>query len=335
MNAMYMKKIALLFCFLLINLMLAANEPEVRVAKYRNNAKCAISYTFDDGLKEHFTLVAPRLHQLGMQGTFWIVGGKVNDVNAPDADTTRVSWGDLGIMRDYGMEISNHTWSHKKLINLSLDEAKREIQRNDTIIYEKLGVFPRTFCYPYNAKNEDILKMASADRVATRLKQVGVGGAKSNSTPESLRLMIDKAIANEDWAVAMIHGITYGYDAFESPDIFWNHLEEVRAMNDSVWVGTFRDVAAYCEARDRVSLKMEKLGENKYMVTPSLLLDEELFAGDLTLVVECSDASRIEIKQGNDGEMQVLGSLKEDGTFSMIYSFNPFGAPIYITITDR
>ena len=33
----------------------------VSVAKYRHDKVCAISYTFDDGLAEHYTLAAPPL----------------------------------------------------------------------------------------------------------------------------------------------------------------------------------------------------------------------------------------------------------------------------------
>lgn len=334
MNTIYLKKVMLLFCFLFVSslLIFGDNEPEIRVAKYRGNARSAISYTFDDGLKEHFSLVAPRMHQLGMEGTFWIVGNKVNDMETPDADTTRVSWADLYIMSQQGMEISNHSWSHTKLTKLSLEEVKREIQRNDTAIYEKIGVFPRTFCYPYNAKDEEILKIASADRVATRLKQVGVGGAKSKSTPESLRQMVDKTIENEDWTVAMIHGITYGYDAFDSPDILWNHLEEVSKMKNEVWIGTFRDVATYCEARDAVELKVKKVKKNKYEITPSLSLDKDLFAGNLTLIVELEDVKKIVIEQDRT-RVEMLRDIKDEKI--MTFPFDPFGKPIYITITDR
>ena len=43
---------------------LNAQIPEnqlVRIAKFKDNKSAAISYTFDDGMKEHYTRVAPEL----------------------------------------------------------------------------------------------------------------------------------------------------------------------------------------------------------------------------------------------------------------------------------
>ena len=54
--------------------MVYAIEPRVYVAKYKGDKACAISYTFDDGLAEHYTLVAPQLERRGFRGTFFING---------------------------------------------------------------------------------------------------------------------------------------------------------------------------------------------------------------------------------------------------------------------
>lgn len=43
----------------------------VYVARYKQDKACAISYTFDDGLAEHYTLVAPQLEKRGFRGTFY------------------------------------------------------------------------------------------------------------------------------------------------------------------------------------------------------------------------------------------------------------------------
>ena len=43
----------------------------------------------------------------------------------------------------------------------------------------------------------------------------------------------------------MTHGINYGYDAFKEPSLFWEHLDKVKSLEDKIWVGTFREVAAY------------------------------------------------------------------------------------------
>ena len=51
-----------------------------------------------------------------------------------------------------------------------------------------------------------------------------------------------------DWDVTMNHGINYGYDAFKSPDLFWEHLDEAKSLNDKIWIATFCQVASYIKA---------------------------------------------------------------------------------------
>lgn len=76
----------------------------VSVAKYRHDKVCAISYTFDDGLAEHYTLAAPQLEQRGFRGTFFINGSKVNKDERHIKDTTRVTWPQLKEMAEKGMK---------------------------------------------------------------------------------------------------------------------------------------------------------------------------------------------------------------------------------------
>ena len=60
----------------------------VYVARYKQDKACAISYTFDDGLAEHYTLVAPQLEKRGFRGTFWICGSNINKDNRNITATT-------------------------------------------------------------------------------------------------------------------------------------------------------------------------------------------------------------------------------------------------------
>lgn len=40
-----------------------SHDSEVYVADYKDDKQCAISYTFDDGLEEHYTLVFPEMEK--------------------------------------------------------------------------------------------------------------------------------------------------------------------------------------------------------------------------------------------------------------------------------
>ena len=72
----------------------------------------------------------------------------------------------------------------------------------------------------------------------------------------------------------MTHGINYGYDAFKEPSLFWEHLDKVKSLEDKIWVGTFREVAAYIRERDdiRLNVSTHKRG---LTITPEMTLDKK------------------------------------------------------------
>ena len=319
----YMKNIVYLFCCsILLSSYTVSGEKEhkVRVAKYKGDKLCAISYTFDDGLKEHYTVAAPELEKRGFRGTFWINGIKINEDNNHIVDTTRMSWPELKEMTGSGHEISNHGWSHANLNRITLDEVKVEIGKNDSIILEKIGVPSRTFCYPYNASNEDVVRLASLNRVGTRTKQYSVG---SKSTPENLEKRVSNLIETRDWGVAMTHGISYGYDAFKNPNILWDHFDKVKAQEDLIWVGTFREVAAYIKECEDIKLKVTEKKKG-LIVTPQLTLDKELFNEPLTLIIEQENIRKVSVKQG---KKEIAVNRLAD---KIVFDFDPHGGAISI-----
>lgn len=320
------QKITMLcYCFYFgVHSLLAAstgNSP-VRVAKYKEDKLCAISFTFDDGLREHYTLVTPEMKKRNLVGTFWINGASVNEDEHQLKDTTRVSWSNLQEMAALGHEISNHGWSHKKLTTIQPEEVKLEIERNDSIILEKIGIPSRTFCYAYNAKNDTVLRMTSENRVGTRTKQYAVG---NRSTTPKLEEWINTLIETREWGVEMIHGITYGYDAFTTADILWQHFDRVSALQDKIWVATFHEVAAYTKEVEALKLDIKQTSKGWY-ITPHLSLDKRLFTEPLTLVIDKADIKKIKIKQGK--RQLPVRQLPNKAMFE----FNPYGESIRIEI---
>ena len=52
-------------------------------------------------------------------------------------------------------------------------------------------------------------------------QQDTIAGDKSKSTPESLDKWVESLVNSGRWGVAMIHGISQGYNAFQNPEILW------------------------------------------------------------------------------------------------------------------
>ena len=294
----------------------------VSVAKYRHDKVCAISYTFDDGLAEHYTLAAPQLEQRGFRGTFFINGSKVNKDERHIKDTTRVTWPQLKEMAEKGHEISNHGWAHRNFAKFPFEVLKEDILKNDSAIYAHVGVMPRTYAYPNNTKQGEAMAFVARNRVGTRLKQRSVG---SKRTARDLEKWMETLIKTGDWGVGMTHGLTYGYDAFGKPQRLWEHWEQVKANEDKIWVGTFHEVVSYLKEREAIRLTVTEK-KNKLHVVPELPLDKELFTEPLTMVVEGGTMKKVSARQG---KKKLSVQLRSDKAF---FDFDPFGGEIIVTI---
>lgn len=311
--------------FFIIGLLITTNltaqveTDTLYVAKYKADKKCAISYTFDDGLAEHYSLVAPALEKLGFRGTFWVNGRTIADT-AYQRGYPRMTWKQMREMARKGHEISNHGWAHRNVTKLSSEELRFEVEHNDTVIYQNIGVFPRTFCYPGNAKNDSVVAYIEKNRIGSRTKQFSVGG---KSTPENLDEKIKYLISNGEWGVTMTHGITYGYDHFSDPSIFFDHLKKVKALENEIWIAPFRDVAAYIAEQQNVKLKIAK-AQKKWTIKPILTLDINIFDYPLTMVLQAKNAKKITAKQ-NGKYLKV-----ENQANKWLFDFNPNGDEIFI-----
>lgn len=301
--------------------MLSQTE-EIYVSKFRGDRPAAISFTFDDGDEEHATLVAPELEKRGMRGTFWIIG---SNVGTQDLKRPRVTWQQLKVMADAGHEISNHSWSHPKLVLMSEEEITAEIHKNDSAIEVNTGIRPTTFCYPYNATNPLLLRLASEGRVGTRLKQTGVGQQNNKTSAEKLTAWLHNIIESGDWGITMTHGINVGYDKWYHPEVLWNFFDEVKSHDHEVWTGTFREIAAYQAERDNLKLHIRRR-KNRCIITPELSLDKKLFCEPLTLVLQGDFMTKKEISV-IQGKRRLPVIVKNN---KLIFDFQPGGGKIRI-----
>ncbi|MCC8087720.1 MAG: polysaccharide deacetylase family protein [Rikenellaceae bacterium] len=315
-----MKKI--LITVLLAVYGLSVSAVDIYVAKYRDDKEAAISYTFDDGLAEYYTMAAPELEKRGLLATFWINGSKINEDPDNIMDTTRMTWAQLKEMADAGHEISNHGWAHKNFGRHSEEEIREDIYKNDSAIFVNIGKMPVTFCYPNNARPRDKMCLATEGRVGTRTEQRSIG---SKATPDDLEKWVETLIDNNDWGVGMTHGLTYGYDAFGNPDILWEHLDKVKEQEDRIWVGTFEEIAAYTFEQQNIKLDITE-ERNAIKIEPVLDLDKELFKEQLTMVVVQQGINRISVKQGNKN---IPVKIQED---KVLFDFDPYGGIIEVKI---
>lgn len=312
-----MKRWGLLLSFIAVCSFVHA-QPKVSVARYNGNCKAALTYTFDDGLLEHYTLVFPQLKQYRLKATFCVIGSKIGRNHKR---TPCMSWEQLKEMAQDGQEISNHGYQHKNVTTLTPEQLRFEVQHNDTLIYNKVGVFPRSFFYPGNRKSDETVAFCSKDRVGTRTFQQSFGGRRDSLWGTSF---VEQLLKRGEWGVLMTHGITEGYDAFQNQNYLWDNMQMVSSMLDRLWVATFHDVSAYITERD--SLKLEVVQRGKCLqVTPCLSLDKTLFNIPLTLVVEAV------VKEVVQNKKQLSFEVKDNCS---IFAFNPYTGAIKIKLME-
>ena len=297
-------------------------NPWVYVANYKGDKTCAISYTFDDGLQEHFSLLYPHLEKLGFKATFWVCG-KIIEYKEAQLGKPRMTWEQMKEMSLRGHEISNHSWSHPVLTGMREEDIEREVSRCDSMIELKIGERPVTFCYPGNLHNDKVVRIVSKDRVATRLTQYAIGGEVSKTTAEKLDTWVNNLLVSKAWGVAMVHGITKGYDCFPNKNILWQHFDWVKEHEKDIWISTFRQIGAYEKERNNTILKVRKK-KSGYRATPVLTLDCGLFKEPLTMVVKQQGNVRLKVKQAG----RLLPVEYVNG--KALFEFDPFGGEIVI-----
>ena len=290
----------------------------VKVTDYKDGKECAVSLTFDDSMKEHYTIVAPELEKRGFRGTFWMCGAWMPA--DPQADTTHFTWAEAKEMSDKGHEMSNHSWSHPYLTMLSEDELIEQIRKNDEAILTNIGKPSTTFCFPYNAFNEAVIEKAMIGRIGARLKEFWLGG--QHSPKEYLTKTIEDALTSGSWIAGMTHGINYGYDCYTDPTEFTDFLDYLKSLEERIWVGTFRDVAAYTAVAKDVKLTVSP-AEKGITVTPETSLDRALYDTPLTMEVATGGKK---IKAEQDGK-QLEVTYSDDKAY---FSFCPFGGYVAI-----
>ena len=246
-----MKKILLI----LVPLTLSCSVKDAQICKFKDGREAAVSLTFDDGILDHYTLVAPKLDYNGLKATFWICGA---NIGTDDYYAHRLTWDMCREMAANGHEISSHSWSHKNFAKATEDEIREEVQKNDEIIERELGQKPITFCYPFNAITDAAAAIVEEGRVGVRTYQEAQGQMNTHSTAESLDAWLRKVIDNREWGVTMTHGIHDGWDQWEDEKVLWNFYERLSQKRDSVWVDTFAKVASYIAERDNCSIKVTK-----------------------------------------------------------------------------
>ena len=160
-----------------------------QVNKNINASKKVVALTFDDGPSKYTKEVIDILNKNNAVGTFFIIGNKVTIYK----DT-------LKEMLKNGNEIGNHSYNHKWLTKLTIENYKDQLNKTQDILYEELGYKPTCMRPTYGSINKKIrnntdldIIMWSVDTMDWKYKSVDkiVSRATSNVKDQDIILMHD------------------------------------------------------------------------------------------------------------------------------------------------
>ena len=124
-------------------------EDNYDILNYTKSDKL-VAFTFDDGPSYNTIKIVNTLVKYDSKATFFLVGNKIEKC----AKT-------MDVLVKNGMDIGNHTYSHKELTKLSDKEILKEIDLTNEVIYNKTGIKPMFLRPSYGAMNKRIKKLST------------------------------------------------------------------------------------------------------------------------------------------------------------------------------
>jgi glycosyltransferase involved in cell wall biosynthesis/peptidoglycan/xylan/chitin deacetylase (PgdA/CDA1 family) len=132
---------------------------------YRTNYELlparSVIITIDDGYKEIATLVSPILKRYGFPATIFIVTDKIggcNDWTEHDGLQGRqlLTWKEIHQLAHQEIRFGAHTRTHPMLTNISVEDARDEIEGSKAQLESSLNQVISTFAYPFGEFNSTV-----------------------------------------------------------------------------------------------------------------------------------------------------------------------------------
>ena len=124
-------------------------EDNYDILNYTKSDKM-VAFTFDDGPSYNTIKIVNTLVKYDSKATFFLVGNQIEKY----AKT-------MDVLVKNGIDIGNHTYSHKELTKLRDKEILKEIDLTNEVIYNKTGIKPMFLRPSYGAMNKRIKKLST------------------------------------------------------------------------------------------------------------------------------------------------------------------------------
>lgn len=140
-----------------INQLLLSDFPELhKDFEIRDGEKRDVRYRFDDVFTANLKYTTNNLPRFCRNAILSKLFLKYCGDERAFSETFYMNADDIRELKDGGMEIGSHSHCHEKLTNLTLNEARDDIETAHRILTEIIGIEPSLFSYPYGTVSDEI-----------------------------------------------------------------------------------------------------------------------------------------------------------------------------------
>ncbi|HOW97262.1 MAG TPA: polysaccharide deacetylase family protein [Kiritimatiellia bacterium] len=123
--------------------------------------------TFDDAYLDMYVHALPVLRKHGWPAVFFAPTGKMSDPPAERVvwgdgpDPRAMQWPELIALKEAGMEIGSHAWTHINLAKALPETVNAELETSRREIAERIGVAPMALAYPGGRHSREVRRAAA------------------------------------------------------------------------------------------------------------------------------------------------------------------------------
>lgn len=196
-----------------------------RREKIKLPAKAAV-LTFDDGVRNFLTVVAPVLLKKEVPATAFIMTGEsftqensslsgLNGTWRPEDDNSYLSWSEVRQLAKQGLDFGSHTCTHSSLTEIPHTQARNELETSLNTLNTHLGPSSFSLSYPHGRTSEGISRLTESLGYSCAVTAV-LGQNDSECDLFALRRIIVASDDDLPTFAARVSGLTSWYHRIAS-----------------------------------------------------------------------------------------------------------------------
>jgi MYXO-CTERM domain-containing protein len=216
-----------------------------------------VSITFDDGGRSAYELLFPKMVEMGLRATHFIVTGFADD---PKYHQEYLGWPEVRDILRHGHEVGSQTLLNEDMTNVSIDALDRDLMLSKETL-EAVGAKIVGLGLPFGAYDMNVLDHAAMvygyartmdpglNLQPFRVERLDAHVVDSTMTVAALGGLVEQARMQDGWLILVFRrsSVEAPLDSYVKPDVFQGMLDylvsvkaDVRPMGEvlGIWKAT-------------------------------------------------------------------------------------------------